>query len=93
MHPVRRANMSIEESFNLLKPWIKHCHFHDGIIEDEEKVKLVPIGQGQIDHKKTVELLKSMNYNSFMSGEWINWEPYEKHLPREIATMKQYRGK
>jgi hypothetical protein len=24
-----------------------------------------------------------------LSGEWINWEPYEVHLPRELAAMHE----
>ena len=24
------------------------------------------------------------------SGEWIGWEPYEVHLPRELAMLKKY---
>jgi sugar phosphate isomerase/epimerase len=51
---------------------------------------LVPIGQGSIDHRKALELLKSIDYQGFLSGEWIAWEPYEIHLPRELATLKGY---
>ena len=89
-HPVNNENVSIDESFQTLKPWIKHVHFHDtGTKEDKER-GLVPIGTGDIDHRRAVELLKGVNYEDFLSGEWIGWEPYEKHLPRELATMKGY---
>jgi hypothetical protein len=39
-----------------------------------------------------VELLQAMPYTGYLSGEWINWEPYEMHLPRELAAMKAYEG-
>jgi hypothetical protein len=29
-------------------------------------------------------------YEGFLSGEWIRWEPYDQHLPREIETMRRY---
>ncbi|MDH7602147.1 MAG: sugar phosphate isomerase/epimerase family protein [Armatimonadota bacterium] len=85
MHPVKRAGVSIDSAFHTLKPWIKHLHIHDG-----NDSGLVPIGQGDIDHRRVVELLKSIDYSGFLSGEWINWEPAEVHLPRELATMKSY---
>ena len=89
-HPVRRAGVSIDESYRLLKPWVRHAHFHDLVTDKEGKSSLVPIGQGTIDHRRAVELLVAGNYEGYMSGEWIGWEPFETHLPRELATMKGY---
>lgn len=91
MHPVRVAKVSIDEAFNTIKPWIRHIHFHDGLTNDDG-LFLVPIGEGEIDHKRAKECLRSIDYDGFLSGEWISWEPYEKHLPRELATMKGYDG-
>ncbi len=89
MHPVRNGHATIQESFQMLAPWIRHVHFHDG--EDEEGgLKLMPIGQGAIDHRAAVHLLKKAKYDGYLSGEWINWESWERHLPREIATMRAY---
>ena len=34
--------------------------------------------------------MMEIDYPGFISGEWINWEPYEQHLPRELATLKGY---
>jgi len=90
MHPVRQANLTIDEAFNTLKPWIRHTHFHDGNVKENAQPILVPVGEGDIDHKRAVQLLKAAAYTGFMSGEWISWEPYESHLPRELATMKRY---
>ena len=88
MHPVRVAKVTIDEAFQSLKPWIKHIHFHDG--SPDNKLAMVPVGEGYVDHRRAVELLKANDYDSFLSGEWYNWEPYETHLPRELSTMKQY---
>jgi len=85
MHPVKRGGATVDTAFGTLKPWIRHLHIHDGT-----DAGLVPIGTGDIDHRRAVELLRSVNYDGFLSGEWINWEPYEVHLPRELATMKSW---
>ncbi len=89
MHPVRVAGSTIDDAFNTLKPWIRHVHLHDGVTENGKSV-LKPIGQGIVNHKRAVELLKSIQYDGFLSGEWIEWEPYDVHLPRELATMKRF---
>jgi sugar phosphate isomerase/epimerase len=89
MHPVRNGFATIEESFETLSGWVKHVHFHDGVVTDG-KLQLVPIGEGTIDHRAAVGLLKGANYDGYLSGEWIGWEPWSAHLPRELATMKGY---
>ncbi len=93
MHPVKRAGKTMEESFEILKPWISHVHFHDGIDKKDGKSQLLPAGEGIIDHKKAVKLLMEAQYEGFLSGEWINWEPPDVHLPREINTMRGYEKK
>jgi len=88
MHPVRVCKLTMDQAFETLKPWIRHLHIHDGV---PGSAQLVPIGSGGIDHKRAVELLLTIPYEGYLSGEWINWsDPYEKHLPRELAIMKSY---
>ncbi len=88
LHPVRTGNATIDESFRALGPWIRHVHVHD---QDVPNGDLAPIGTGFVDHRRAVELLHSIDYDGFVSGEWINWsDPYESHLPRELATLKRY---
>ncbi|MBN1344199.1 MAG: sugar phosphate isomerase/epimerase [Phycisphaerae bacterium] len=89
MHPVRQGGATMDQAYETLEPWIRHVHFHDGVKEDPGQL-LRPIGEGIVDHKRAVELLLDMGYEDYLSGEWINWEPYETHLPRELATMKGY---
>ena len=89
MHPVRTGVATIEESFEALRPWIKHLHVHDGVTVDG-KLELRPIGTGEIDHGRAIELLAAMRYGGYISGEWIKWEPHETHLPRELAALKRY---
>ena len=88
MHPTR-AGMTIDEAFEAVRPYIHHIHFHDGR-QGDKGLELCPIGEGSIDHRRAIELLESIGYQGHLSGEWINWEAWETHLPRELATMKSY---
>ena len=88
MHPVRVAGWSMQAAFDRLAPWIRHVHVHDGTGND---IELAPIGEGVYDHRVALQNLQASGYAGAISGEWINWsDPYEQHLPRELATMKQY---
>jgi sugar phosphate isomerase/epimerase len=88
MHPVRTGYTTMDEAFETLKPWIRHLHVHDGV--GGESLELVPIGQGDYDHRRVIELLMSLDFEGYISGEWIDWEPHAIHLPRELATLKRY---
>jgi sugar phosphate isomerase/epimerase len=89
MHPIRAGRITMDEAYAIVRPWIGHVHFHDGSAS-LDKLELLPIGQGDIDHRRAVQLLEGMPYTGYLSGEWINWEPYEVHLPRELAAMKAF---
>ena len=92
MHPVITAGWTMRDAYETLRPWIRHVHFHDGrpvTKADRPEFELVPIGQGAIDHLEALRCLKQMNYDGYLSGEWIGWEPCETHLPRELANIKQ----
>ncbi|OPZ85284.1 MAG: fructoselysine 3-epimerase [bacterium ADurb.Bin429] len=87
MHPVRGEFATMRESFDILRPYIAHLHVHDG---EAGSGPLLPIGQGVVDHRAAIECLLAINYQGYISGEWIGWEPYEVHLPRELAALKGY---
>ncbi|MFH1613548.1 MAG: sugar phosphate isomerase/epimerase family protein [Planctomycetota bacterium] len=89
MHPIMIGGATMDEAFEVLKSWIRHVHFHDGI-KTAASMELSPVGEGIIDHKKAVRLLGGIGYQGFLSGEWINWRPYEDYLAAELATMKGY---
>jgi len=90
MHPVNVAGMTIDEAFAALGPHVRHVHFHDGRRDASGRLGLCPVGEGIIDHRRAIELLRGIGYGGFLSGEWINWEPWQTHLPRELATMRSY---
>ncbi len=87
LHPVRRGFATVEDSFQALKPWIRHLHVHDG---DGPDGRMVPMGTGIVDHRQAVQLLLSIDYQGYLSGEWINWRAPADHLPQELATLKSY---
>jgi len=87
MHPVRFSDRPMDKAFEVLRPWIRHVHFHDA--RKADGWKLCPVDCGDIDHAAAVRLLASMPYDGYLSGEWIQWEPPEVHLPRELAAMKR----
>ena len=91
IHPVRRGLATVEESFEVLRPWIRHLHIHDGIQADDGGMVLRPIGKGIVDHRLVLECLESIRFRGFLSGEWIRWsDTYDVHLPAELATLKRY---
>lgn len=91
IHPWRRVGTDVEDSFNIVKPWIRHCHCHDAVRTEGEKTESRWIGEGELDHAKAFQLLDELEAEVYMSGEWINRkESYEEHLTRELATLKRY---
>ncbi len=89
LHPVRTAGFSLPDSFALLRPWTQHVHIHDATLATD-RIEYVAMGSGAIDHHAVLQLLKDAGYAGYLSGEWIGWEPYAVHLPRELATLQQY---
>jgi sugar phosphate isomerase/epimerase len=87
MHPVRTGSATMDAAFHALEPWIRHLHIHDG---GGDNVSFAPIGSGDIDHRRALELLAGASYDGYLSGEWINWEPHDVHLPRELAAMQRF---
>ena len=88
MHPCR-VGLTIDEAFAAVGPYVRHSHFHDGKTA-ERGFNLCPIGEGDVDHRRAVALLQQSGYTGHMSGEWINWTPWEEHLPQELAAMRSY---
>jgi sugar phosphate isomerase/epimerase len=86
-HTTRIAGTTVDQAFATLQPWIKHVHFHDGV-NRADKLIFLPVGAGDYDNRRVIELLLGAGYAGYLSGEWIDWEPYDLHLPRELAAMQ-----
>ena len=51
------------------------------------------MGTGQIAPAAAMRLLATIGYEGAISGEWIDWQPYEEMLPREAAVLREYRSR
>lgn len=89
MHPPRTGNSTMEDSYQVLRQWIRHVHMHDAT-SDPSKLDFKPMGEGEFDHRIVLRLLQEDDYTGYLSGEWIGWEPGEVHLPREIKVLREY---
>ena len=88
-HPLRQAGWTLVDSYRTLRPWIRHVHMHDMFLA-VDRLDNTAFGTGDVDHKQVLELLHGGGYDGYLSGEWIDWEPPDVHLPREIATLRGY---
>ena len=86
-HTTRIAGTTVDQAFATLQPWIRHVHFHDGE-NRADRLVFLPVGAGDYDNRRVVELLLGAGYDGYLSGEWIDWEPFDVHLPRELAAIK-----
>ena len=71
-----------------------HVHMKDLFMEADGKSKLCLTGDGDVEIKECLELLRSMNYQGYISFEWEKrWHPDiqepEIALPHFIKYMKQ----
>jgi sugar phosphate isomerase/epimerase len=61
--------------YNKLKPYIKHAHIKDAIINDN-KINYVLLGKGQVPIFEAIDLLHNSGYKGYYSFEWEKlWHP------------------
>ena len=71
------------------QPWIRHVHIHDGT-NNPNALEFRAFGAGEYDLATVFRSLIADRYTGYLSGEWINWEAAEIHLPREIQAMRAF---
>lgn len=69
-HPYRFWSESVVQTYETLKPYIKHIHIKDSMMQEGE-VKYKMMGQGDIPMKECLTLLKRDNYQGYLSLEWV----------------------
>lgn len=91
MHPFRQGE-TIEESFDWVHDYVRHCHVHDGTWPDEnpEGTTLALMGEGRIPHDEAVRLLSAIGFEGALSGEWIGAFEPEVVLPHDAQKLRQY---
>lgn len=89
IHTEREGLTGPDSVIDSLGPWIRHVHFHDGL-KRLDRLHYAPLGTGEFDQLRIAKALLKLGYEGYVSGEWYNWEPYDIHLPRELAAWKRY---
>ncbi|NLV74853.1 MAG: sugar phosphate isomerase/epimerase [Chloroflexi bacterium] len=69
MHPYRNGE-SLETTWEAISPYIQHTHFHDSVNEPGAPI-ITPFGQGGLPVQKMFDLLQSVHYIGYYSGEWF----------------------
>ncbi|WP_138750896.1 sugar phosphate isomerase/epimerase family protein [Paenibacillus sinopodophylli] len=92
LHTQHEGGASPAEVVQLIGPWIKHVHVHDGVAGSKREnghPHYRAIGSGDIVHAEVIHSLQGIGFAGYLSGEWFQWEPYDIHLPRELDALKQ----
>ncbi|MBM3476969.1 MAG: sugar phosphate isomerase/epimerase [Armatimonadetes bacterium] len=91
MHPFRAGN-SFAEAFEFVKPYVRHCHVHDGHLPEGPSgpVSLAKMGEGDIPHDEPIRLLASIGFEGHLSGEWIDFLPPDEILPHDSRVLRHY---
>ncbi len=87
MHPVLFGGVTMEAAFLRLRPWIRHTHIHDGGTT-RSPIEFKPCGEGFLDIPAFFRCLREINYDGFVSGEWIDCAD-TIDLASELARLRQ----
>ena len=91
LHPVSHGE-SLAETFEQLKSHVVHCHIHDGIKKNGNWDTAL-LGEGSIDHCEVMRLLRSIDFDGHLSGEFINYLPPDVVLPQYANKLREYEKK
>jgi len=91
MHPFR-AGDSMESAFEQVKPFVRHCHVHDGVrpADPSGGWEMALMGEGDIPHGEAIRLLATIGFTGHLSGEWISFRPADEVLPHDARVLRQY---
>lgn len=94
-HPYRFFGETPEETVGNIGEYIKYTHFKDSVMSDG-CVQYKMMGEGDIPVKEIIEALKKINYNGYMTLEWVKkWAPDLSDagivFPHYAEFMKKYK--
>ena len=69
-HPYRFFGESAETTIQNLGAYIKYCHIKDSVIENGDVVYRM-CGEGDLPIESFINALKSVNYDGYISLEWL----------------------
>jgi len=70
-HPYFYFNENIEETYGILKPYIRSLHIKDAWVEQDVSSKYTMIGHGNLPIKEILLLLKEDGYDGYLTLEWL----------------------
>ena len=75
-HPYRYNNEAPETTIGNLGEYIKYIQVKDSVMGADGKVQYRIMGSGDIPVKEMIEALDTINYNGYISLEWVKrWAP------------------
>ena len=94
-HPYRFFNETPMETVANIGEYIKYAHIKDSVVVDGA-VKYKMMGEGDIPVKDIIDALKTINYNGYMTLEWVKrWAPELSDagivFPHFAEFMKKYK--
>jgi len=96
-HPYRMRGERPEETYANLAPYIVGIHVKDSIIDSNEKIRYVLLGEGDVPIKRMLELLIEGGYKGYATLEWEKrWHPDllepEIVFPHYVQKMREWLG-
>ena len=94
-HPYRYFGESAETTLTNLGAYIKHVHVKDSVMEEAGNVTYKIIGEGDIPLDDMMLALKSINYEGYITLEWVKrWNAELSDagviFPKFVDYMQQY---
>jgi len=94
-HPYRYFGESAETTLTNLGAYIKHVHIKDSVMEEPGKVTYKIIGEGDIPLDDMMLALKSINYEGYITLEWVKrWNAELSDagviFPKFVDYMQEY---
>jgi sugar phosphate isomerase/epimerase len=87
-HPFQLAGESLEESYRNLGRYTRYTHVKDSRKLADGKLQYTLPGEGQVDIRRAVALLKSGGYDGYLTVEWEKqWHP---DLPEPEVALPAY---
>ena len=77
-HSFRAMGNDIDDFYDLVRPYVKHMHIKD-CRKTPDGLKLLPVGEGDIDIMAIVRKMEQSGYHGYYSFEW------EKRWVKDLA--------
>ncbi len=93
-HPFRKGE-SIEDTWRLIGPRVKHVHMKDARLKPDGEWQLVLMGEGEVPCRDILALLMREGYEGYLCAEWEKkWHPEieepEIAMPQHAQVLRQW---